>query len=94
LAFNIKQLNLDWQKSSKTKVEKVIFFIFISSYAEINFWGPKKEKKSQNRARFFFFKCVGTGIKYSNSEFSCGTHLSNRDKPHLVWAEKEFSYKN
>jgi hypothetical protein len=29
--FNFLQLNLDWQKYSKTKVEKAFCFIFISS---------------------------------------------------------------
>jgi hypothetical protein len=42
--FNILQLNLDWQKNSKTNVEKAFFFIFMSSYAEMSFWGKKREK--------------------------------------------------
>jgi hypothetical protein len=42
--FNILQLNLDRQKNSKTKVEKAFFFIFMSSYAEVCFFGQKSEK--------------------------------------------------
>jgi hypothetical protein len=37
--FNFYQLNLDWQKNSKTKVEEVFFFIFMSSYSEMSFYG-------------------------------------------------------
>jgi hypothetical protein len=49
-------LNLDWQKNSKTKVEKKFFFMFMSSYEEMCF-GPKKVKKSLNRVKkIFFFK--------------------------------------
>jgi hypothetical protein len=40
--FDLLQLNLDWQKNSETKVEKGCFFIFMSSYAEMSFLGPKK----------------------------------------------------
>jgi hypothetical protein len=41
LSFTV-QLNLDWQKKFyKAKVEKDFFFIFISSYAEMNFLGTK-----------------------------------------------------
>jgi hypothetical protein len=47
--FDLLQLNLDWQKNSKTKVEKAFFFIFKSSYAEMSFLGPKK---SQNGATY------------------------------------------
>jgi hypothetical protein len=42
--FDLLQLNLDWQKNSKTKVEKAFFFIFMSSYAEMSFWVQKSEK--------------------------------------------------
>jgi hypothetical protein len=35
--FNFLQLAIDGQKNSKTKVEKVFFFIYISSYAEMSF---------------------------------------------------------
>jgi hypothetical protein len=46
--LNFLQLHLDWQKNSKTKVEKAFFFIFISSGAEMGFWGPKKRKVTEN----------------------------------------------
>jgi hypothetical protein len=39
--FDLLQMNLGWQKNSQTKVEKAFFFIFMSSYAEMNFWGQK-----------------------------------------------------
>jgi hypothetical protein len=44
--FDLLQLNLGWQKNSKAKVEKAFFFIFMSSYAEISFFRPKKVTKS------------------------------------------------
>jgi hypothetical protein len=31
-------------KEFKTKAEKEFFFIFMSSYAEMSMWGPKKRK--------------------------------------------------
>jgi hypothetical protein len=31
--LDLLQLNLDWQKDSKTKVEKAFFLIFMSSFA-------------------------------------------------------------
>jgi hypothetical protein len=36
--FNIQQLAIDGKNNSKTKVEKVFFFIFMSSYAEMGFF--------------------------------------------------------
>jgi uncharacterized membrane protein YfcA len=48
LTFSFLQLNLDWRKNSKTKVEKAFFFIFMSSCAEMSFWGSRKKKKSLN----------------------------------------------
>jgi hypothetical protein len=42
--FHVKQLNLDCQKNSNTKVEKTILFIFMSSCPEMS-W-PKQEKNS------------------------------------------------
>jgi hypothetical protein len=59
-AFNFYRLNLDWQKNSKTKVEKA-FFIFMPSYAEFGFCAPK-EKKSLNRVQNIW---VDMGIKKS-----------------------------
>jgi hypothetical protein len=35
--FNFLQFAIDGENSSKTKVEKVFFFIFMSSYAEMSF---------------------------------------------------------
>jgi hypothetical protein len=35
--FDLLQLAIDWQNNSKTKVVKVFFFIFLSSYAEMSF---------------------------------------------------------
>jgi hypothetical protein len=42
--FNFIQLNLNWQKKSKTKVEKAFFFIFMSSYPEMSFLVQNKRK--------------------------------------------------
>jgi hypothetical protein len=36
--------NLDWQKNSKTKVEKVFSYIFIASCPEMSLFGTKNEK--------------------------------------------------
>jgi hypothetical protein len=58
LDFPFLQLNLDSQKNSKTKVGKVFLFIFMSSYAKISFWGPKKRKSHEIGANIFFFKWV------------------------------------
>jgi hypothetical protein len=35
--FNVLQFVIDGKNNSKTKVEKGVFFIFISSYAEMSF---------------------------------------------------------
>jgi hypothetical protein len=41
----------------KYKVEKVFFFIFMSSYPEMSFLGSQKEKKFLNMSKnFLFFK--------------------------------------
>jgi hypothetical protein len=48
--FNFLQLAIDWTNNSKTKVEKVVFFIFMSSYAEMILL----KKNSLNRAQIFF----------------------------------------
>jgi hypothetical protein len=45
LDFRYLQLNFDWQKNFKTKVEQAFFFIFMSSYAEMRCLGPKKLKR-------------------------------------------------
>jgi hypothetical protein len=37
LIFKILQFAIDGKNNSKTKVEKVFFFIFMSSYAEMSF---------------------------------------------------------
>jgi hypothetical protein len=42
--FNILQLVIDWHNNSKTQVEKVFFFIFMSSYAEMSFAREKITK--------------------------------------------------
>jgi hypothetical protein len=42
--FNVQQLNLDWQRNSKTKVEKAFFLFSMSSCPEMSFLGPKKRK--------------------------------------------------
>jgi hypothetical protein len=43
--FNFFQFAIDGKNNSKTKVEKVFFFIFMSSYAEMNFKNKKKITK-------------------------------------------------
>jgi hypothetical protein len=37
LIFNFLQFAIDGKNNSKTQVEKVVFFIFMSSYAEMSF---------------------------------------------------------
>jgi hypothetical protein len=41
LSYNFLQFAIDGKNNSKTKVEKVFFFIFMSSYAEISFFKTK-----------------------------------------------------
>jgi hypothetical protein len=41
LSYNILQFAIDGEKNSKTKVEKVFFLIFMSSYAEMSFLKQK-----------------------------------------------------
>jgi hypothetical protein len=41
LDFQYLTMNLDWQKNSKIKLGKIFFCIFMSSYAEIGFYGQK-----------------------------------------------------
>jgi hypothetical protein len=36
LIYNVLQFEIDGKNHSKTKVQKVFFFIFMSSYAEIS----------------------------------------------------------
>jgi hypothetical protein len=42
--FNFLQFAIDGENNSKTKVEKVFFFIFMSSYAEMSSLKPKITK--------------------------------------------------
>jgi hypothetical protein len=37
LYYEMSVFAIDWKNNSKTKVEKVFFFIFMSSYAEMSF---------------------------------------------------------
>jgi uncharacterized FlgJ-related protein len=53
---------LDWQKNSKAKIEKAFLFIFMSSYAEMGFWGSNKIK-TQHMVQFFSLKWVDMGVK-------------------------------
>jgi hypothetical protein len=53
LIFNFLKFAIDWKNNSKTKVEKVFFLIFMSSYAEMSFL---KEKLSLKRVQTFFLK--------------------------------------
>jgi hypothetical protein len=48
--YNFLQFAVDGKNNSKTKVEKVFFFIFMSSYAELSFL----KQKSLNRVKKFF----------------------------------------
>jgi hypothetical protein len=49
--------NLDWKNHVKIKVEKAFFFIFISSFPEMSFWGPKKRKSHLIGKKNPFFMC-------------------------------------
>jgi hypothetical protein len=42
--FNFLQFAVDVKNNSKTKVQKVFFFIFMSSYAEMSFLKQKITK--------------------------------------------------
>jgi hypothetical protein len=53
LSYNFLQFAIDGKNNSKTKVEKVFFFIFMSSYAEMSFLKQKITKQGQ---KIFFCK--------------------------------------
>jgi hypothetical protein len=53
LIYNFLQLAIDGKNNSKTKIEKVFFFIFMSSYAEMSFLKSKITKYGQKK---FFCK--------------------------------------
>jgi hypothetical protein len=58
--FNFPQFAIDWKNNSKTEVEKVLFFIFMYSYAEMSFL----KDKSLNMVPTFFFVNIGRyGVK-------------------------------
>jgi hypothetical protein len=65
LAFQCStaEFDLDWQKNSKTNVEKAFFLIFISSYAKMSFWDPKKRKRHLIGSKTFFCQWVAMVIK-------------------------------
>jgi hypothetical protein len=44
LIFNFLQFAVDGKNNSKTRVQKVFFFIFMSSYAEMSFFKQKITK--------------------------------------------------
>jgi hypothetical protein len=44
LIYNFLQCPIDGKNNSKTKIEKVFFFVFMSSYAEISFFKSKITK--------------------------------------------------
>jgi hypothetical protein len=55
LDFEFLTSELGLTKNSKIKVGKAFFFIFMSSYAEMSFWVPKKRKvKKRTRVQTFF----------------------------------------
>jgi hypothetical protein len=57
--FNFLQFAVDGKNNSKTKVEKVFFFIFMSSYAEMSFL----KQKSLNRVKKILFEIGRYGVK-------------------------------
>jgi hypothetical protein len=82
---------LDSQKNSKTKEEKAFFIIFVPSYRELSFWGPKKE--FLNRAKqYFFCKWVDMGVKnpYFYNDFKMG-HFSFESSSNKSYGPKKQS---
>jgi F0F1-type ATP synthase membrane subunit a len=69
--FQFLTTEFGMEKNSKNKVEKTFFFIFISSYSGMIFWGPKKRTSHQIGAKFFlFFKLVFKFVKsYVKKQF-------------------------
>jgi hypothetical protein len=45
LSYNFLQFAIDGKNNSKTKVEKVFFFIVMSSYAEMSFLGTSQKNR-------------------------------------------------
>jgi hypothetical protein len=58
--FNFLQLAIYGKNNSMTKVEKVFFFIFMSSYAEMSFFKPKITKYGQKK---FFGEICQYGVQ-------------------------------
>jgi hypothetical protein len=63
LSYNFLQFAIDGKNNSKTKVEKVFFFIFMSSYAEMSFLN----QKSLNRDKIFFLEIGRYGVQKISS---------------------------
>jgi hypothetical protein len=56
LSYNFLQFAADGKNNSMTKVEKVFFFIFMSSYAEMSF------NESLNRVKKIFWEIGRYGV--------------------------------
>jgi quinol-cytochrome oxidoreductase complex cytochrome b subunit len=56
LDFQFPSTEFELAKNSNTNVTKAFFFIFMSSYAEMSFWGQKNRK---NRVQQIFFLEMG-----------------------------------
>jgi hypothetical protein len=83
LDFRSLTTEFELAKNSKTKEENAFFFIFLSPYAEMSFFGPKKVKKSLNRVK----KCFLQIDRYGNQEIPNFTLISKWDSSPLWLAQ-------
>jgi hypothetical protein len=60
LSYNFLQFAIDGKNNTKTKVEKAFFFIFMSSYAELEL---KKTKNHKIGSKKFFFEIDRYGVQ-------------------------------
>jgi hypothetical protein len=74
LSYNFLQFAIDGKNNSKTKVEKVFLFIFMSSYAEMSFL---KQKNHQIGAKNFCWEIGRYGVTAKEHDFF-GKSLKNR----------------
>jgi hypothetical protein len=80
--FNFLQFTIGGKNNSKSKVEKVFFFIFISSYAEMSFLN----KKSLNRVKTIFFGNTSIwGSKICNFTLISTRFVGTSQKNRVLW---------
>jgi hypothetical protein len=78
--FNFIQFAIDWKNNSKAKVEKLFFFIFMSSFAEMSFLTLILTAVEFKEAFFFDRKKVQDALSkifFFNSKMPCEISLKS-----------------